>query len=226
MNRTVTRALGTGALSAAAMIAAAGVASAHVTVVAPGAAQGGYTVLTVRVPTESDTASTTSVTVDLPNLTSARTEPMPGWTATVERSADDKATGVTWTADPGNPGVGPGQFQQFVLSAGPLPDEDTVSFPARQTYSDGQVVAWDQPATDGAEPEYPAPTLELAAASADDHAGHGGHSAAASDTATTTAAAESSSSDDTALWVAGVALVLGALGAALGLGSVLRGRRS
>ncbi|MBY6437230.1 YcnI family protein [Rhodococcus kroppenstedtii] len=226
MNRTVTRAFGTGALSAAAMIAAAGVASAHVTVVAPGAAQSGYTVLTVRVPTESDTASTTSVTVDLPNLTSARTEPMPGWTATVERSADDKATGVTWTADPGNPGVGPGQFQQFVLSAGPLPDEDTVSFPARQTYSDGQVVAWDQPATDGAEPEYPAPTLELAAASADEHAGHGGHSTGTSDTATTTAAAESSSSDDTALWVAGVALVLGALGAALGLGSVLRGRRS
>lgn len=225
MNRTVTRALGTGALSAAAMIAAAGVASAHVTVVAPGAAQGGYTVLTVRVPTESDTASTTSVTVDLPNLTSARTEPMPGWTATVERSADDKATGVTWTADLGNPGVGPGQFQQFVLSAGPLPEEDTVSFPARQTYSDRQVVAWDQPATDGAEPEYPAPTLELAAASADEHAGHGGHSTGTSDTATT-AAAESSSSDDTALWVAGAALVLGALGAALGLGSVLRGRRS
>lgn len=224
MNRTVTRALGTGALSAAAMIAAAGVASAHVTVVASGAAQGGYTVLTVRVPTESDTASTTSVTVDLPNLTSARTEPMPGWTATVERSADDKATGVTWTADPGNPGVGPGQFQQFVLSAGPLPDEDTVSFPARQTYSDGQVVAWDQPATDGAEPEYPAPTLELAAASADEHAGHGGHSTGTSDTATTAAA--ESSSDDTALWVAGAALVLGALGAALGLGSVLRGRRS
>lgn len=224
MNRTVTRALGTGALSAAAMIAAAGVASAHVTVVAPGAAQGGYTVLTVRVPTESDTASTTSVTVDLPNLTSARTEPMPGWTATVERSADDKATGVTWTADPGNPGVGPGQFQQFVLSAGPLPDEDTVSFPARQTYSDGKVVAWDQPATDGAEPEYPAPTLELAAASADEHAGHGGHSTGTSDTATTAAA--ESSSDDTALWVAGAALVLGALGAALGLGSVLRGRRS
>ncbi|WP_315772281.1 YcnI family protein [Rhodococcoides kroppenstedtii] len=226
MNRTVTRAFGTGALSAAAMIAAAGVASAHVTVVAPGAAQGGYTVLTVRVPTESDTASTTSVTVDLPNLTSARTEPMPGWTATVERSADDKATGVTWTADPGNPGVGPGQFQQFVLSVGPLPEEDTVSFPARQTYSDGQVVAWDQPTTDGAEPEYPAPTLDLATASADEHAGHGGHSAGTSDTATTTAAAETSSSDDTALWVAGVALVLGALGAALGLGSVLRGRRS
>ncbi len=226
MNRTATRALGTGVLSAAAMIAAAGVASAHVTVVAPGAAQGGYTVLTVRVPTESDTASTTSVTVDLPGLTSARTEPMPGWTATVERSADDKATRVTWTADPGNPGVGPGQFQQFVLSAGPLPDEDSVSFPARQTYSDGQVVAWDQAATDGAEPEYPAPTLELAAASDDEHAGHGGHSVGTSDTATTTAAAETSSSDDTALWVAGAALVLGALGAALGLGSVLRGRRS
>lgn len=219
MKTFTTRALGTGALTALAVLATAGVASAHVVVSAPDAAQGGYSVLSFRVPTESDTASTTAVTVQLPDLTSARTEPMPGWTASVQKSADEKATSVTWTADPGNPGIAPGQFQQFLLSAGPLPEEDTVSFPATQTYSDGSVVAWDQPTpADGSEPEKPAPTLELAV----------DESTAVSGASVTTAAVTSpvSTSDTTARWLGGGGLVLGALGAALGIGAAARSRRS
>ncbi len=216
-----TRALGTSVLTAAALLASAGLASAHVVVSAPDAAQGGYGVLTFRVPTESEAASTTSVTVELPGLTSARTQPMPGWTAVVERSADELATSVTWTADPGNPGVGPGQFEQFLLSAGPLPDEESVSFPARQTYSDGKVVNWDQPTPeDGTEPELPAPTLELAAGGVDHHSSRT-MSAASSPTE-----ASASSSDTTARWLGGIGLVLGALGAALGIGATVRSRRS
>ncbi len=69
------------------------------------------------------------------------------------------AKSVTWTADP--PGVGiapPGQFQQFVLSAGPLPEQEEVEFKAVQTYSDGNVVNWDQEElADGSEPDKPAP---------------------------------------------------------------------
>ncbi|KIQ19404.1 YcnI family copper-binding membrane protein [Rhodococcus sp. MEB064] len=222
MNSFSTRALGTGALTAATLMATAGIASAHVVVSAPDAAQGGYTVLSFRVPTESDTASTTAVTVELPALTSARTQPMPGWTSVVQKGADEKATSVTWTADPGNPGVGPGQFQQFLLSAGPLPEEESVSFPAAQTYSDGEVVRWDQPTPeDGTEPELPAPTLTLAEGS-DDHHGAPSVTAASSETSTATAA----SSDTTARWLGGVGLVLGALGAALGIGATVRSRRS
>ncbi len=85
-NTLISRAVVTTVATGSAVLLAAGIASAHVSVVAPGAAQGGYSVLTFRVPTESDTASTTKLTVALPDLKSARTEPMPGWTASWRRT--------------------------------------------------------------------------------------------------------------------------------------------
>ncbi|WP_137722806.1 YcnI family protein [Prescottella subtropica] len=211
MKKTISRVLATAGAAGGVVLLAAGVASAHVSVAAPGAEQGGYSVLTFRVPTESDTAGTTAVTVQLPNLTSARTEPLPGWTSTVVKDETSKtATAVTWTADPGV-SVGPGQFQQFVLSAGPLPEREQVEFPATQTYSDGTVVQWNQqPGPDGSEPDKPAPSLALAAES----------------TTTDAATATSVSTDTTARWLGGIGLVLGALGAALGLGATMRSRRS
>lgn len=213
MNTSIRRALGTTALTTAAVLAATGVASAHVSVNAPGAAQGGYTVLEFRVPTESETASTTAVTVELPGLASARTEPIPGWTATTEKDSGDLVTSVTWTANPGA-GVPPGEFQRFVVSAGPLPAQDEVEFPATQTYSDGSVVDWNEATpANGEEPEHPSPTLELAAGSDDT-------------VASAVAAPSSSDSDTTARWLGGIGLVLGALGAALGIGATVRSRRS
>ncbi|RLP33772.1 YcnI family copper-binding membrane protein [Nocardia seriolae] len=216
MHTSVSRALITTAAGTGLLLSGAGVTSAHVAVDAPGASQGGYALVTFRVPDESDTASTTKVSVALPNPKSARTEPMPGWTAKVEKNAQGDAVSVTWTADPGNPGVGPGQFQRFAVSLGKLPSQEKVSFNATQTYSDGKVVEWNQPMNaDGSEPEHPAPTLTLAKGGGDDDA---------------PAAADSDKSDkgtdDTARWLGGIGLALGALGAALGLGSVLRGRRS
>ncbi|AHD22230.1 YcnI family protein [Rhodococcus pyridinivorans] len=217
------RALVGATATAALMVAGAGIASAHVTVVAPGAEQGGYTVLTFRVPTESETAGTTALTVELPGLRSARTEPLPGWTATVEKDPESQlATSVTWTAEP-DVQVGPGQFQQFVLSVGPLPEEDEVAFPAIQTYSDGEVVAWDEITTGDEEPERPAPSLTLAASSGD---GHGGSGDAHATETEQTAGASEDTTDSTARWLGGIGLVLGALGAALGLGAVIRGRRA
>ncbi|AYJ47455.1 YcnI family protein [Rhodococcus sp. P1Y] len=221
MNTFLRRASVLAGVTSLALAVGAGAASAHVVVSAPGAEQGGYTVLTFRVPTESDTAATTSVKVELPGLNSARTQPLPGWTSVVDKNAEGLATAVTWTAGPGAE-VLPGQFQQFLLSAGPLPEEESVSFPATQTYNDGEIVEWnEEPAADGSEPEKPAPTLELAAATEESDA-HGA-------TAATTEASgqsESSESDTTARWIAGVALVLGAIGAALGIGATVRSRRS
>ncbi|MEE2030711.1 YcnI family copper-binding membrane protein [Rhodococcus chondri] len=206
MKSSIPRALVGAGATAALLLAGSGVAAAHVSAFAPGAEQGGYTVLTFRVPTESDTAGTTALTVELPGLKSARTLPLAGWTATVEKDpGTGLATAVTWTADPGV-SVGPGEFQQFVLSVGPLPEEDEVLFPAVQTYSDGEVVAWDQPASGGAEPEKPAPSVTLAASSDDGYLAGG--------------------TDTTARWLGGIGLVLGALGAALGLGALIRGRRA
>jgi hypothetical protein len=73
-----------------------------------------------------------------------------------------------------------------------------------QTHDDGEVVAWDQePGPDGAEPERPAPTVELVAAPG------------------TTAAG----TDDTARWLGGAGLAVGALGVGVGGGAVLSNRR-
>lgn len=224
MKSSISRALFVSGATVGALLIGAGAASAHVVVSAPDAEQGGYSVLTFRVPTESDTAATSSVKVTLPGLNSARTQPIPGWTSTVEKDSADLAVSVTWTANPGAE-VGPGQFQQFLLSAGPLPEEDTVSFPATQTYTDGEVVEWNEPvAQDGSEPELPAPTLTLAAASGEAHGGS--HSATTETTETTEASTQPSSSDTTARWLAGVGLVLGAAGAGLGIGATIRARRS
>ncbi|MBH0778936.1 YcnI family copper-binding membrane protein [Nocardia bovistercoris] len=220
MRSSVLRACATVLAASGAVLLGAGSAAAHVTADAPGAAQGGYSVVTFRVPTESDTAATTALTVTMPGVKSARTEPLPGWSAKVDRNDKSDAVAVTWTADAGNPGVGPGQFQRFVVSLGPLPEQPTVTFAAKQTYSDGKVVAWDQAAgPDGAEPEHPAPTITLAEAKSEDGHGHSTgdeHAAAKSEDAT----------DDTARLIGGIALALGLLGVALGVGTVLRGRRS
>lgn len=225
MKTFFSRAFCTATAAGAVMLASVGIASAHVTVSAPGVAQGGYGVLTFKVPTESDTAGTTKLTVTLPNLKSARTKPMAGWTSVVTKDPKtDEATSVTWTADPGVM-VGPGQFDEFELSAGPLPKEKSVSFPAEQTYSDGKVVSWNQPAeVDGAEPEHPAPSLTLGEGSGDEH----GMSAEAShsDGDTTADSASAAQSDDTARWLGGTGLVLGALALALSIGALVRGKRS
>ncbi|MGW5074318.1 YcnI family copper-binding membrane protein [Rhodococcus sp. NPDC004095] len=218
MNIRSSRAALVAGATAGLLLCGSGIATAHVGVVAPDAAQGGYTVLTFKVPTESETAGTTKLEVTLPNLKSARTEPIPGWTSQVTKDpSTGEATAVAWTADPGV-SVGPGQFQQFALSAGPLPEQESVSFPAVQTYSDGQVVAWNQqPGPDGAEPDKPAPGLTLAEASESGDA-HGAHAS--------TTAEDVDATDSTARWLGGIGLVLGALGAALGLGALVRSRRS
>ncbi|WP_405159672.1 YcnI family protein [Nocardia sp. NBC_01499] len=218
MHRSISRAAGTAAAAATLAFLACGTAAAHVTVDAPGAQQGKYGVATFRVPTESDTASTTALTVTLPNLKSARTEPIPGWSAKVDKNEKLEITAITWTADPGNPGVGPGQFQRFAIAVGPLPAQDTVSFPTKQTYSDGKVVSWDQPmGKDGAEPEHPAPSLTLTKGKADADA-HMVDTEASVDSTVDT--------DNTARWLGGIGLALGLLGVALGLGNVIRARRS
>lgn len=212
MHTFYSRALLTTTAAGATMLLAAGVAAAHVTVYAPDAAQGSYSVLAFRVPTESETASTTRLTVVLPELNSARTQPIPGWQSTVEKNADAKATSVTWTADPGSPGIPPGQFQQFLLSAGPLPADESVSFAANQTYSDGSVVEWNQPmGDDGSEPEHPAPTLTLAASESSDGHSHG------TDSSTEASGEEEHATDTTARWLGGIGLLLGAVAVGIGI---------
>jgi uncharacterized protein len=176
MSRTCARLCA--ALFTAALILTAAPASAHVTVSSPDAAAGGFGKVVFRVPTESDTASTTKLRVTLPEDTPfafVSAQPKPGWTVDVERAKlDEPITShgttlseavrtVTWSTS--GDGIAPGEFDEFALSLGQFPEVKTLSFAAVQTYDDGEVVAWDQPTDKGGEePERPAPTLELATA--------------------------------------------------------------
>ncbi len=178
---------------------------AHVHASSDNPVRGAMAIVTFQVPNESNTgATTTALTVSLPNVAAAGTETLPGWTAKLDRDAAAGAVrSVTWTAAP-NAGVGVDQFGLFRISV-QLPDTDTVSFPATQTYSDGTLVKWDQPALPGGEPEHPAPTLSLAAGGG---APHQHHPPAA-------APAPAKSPDNTARALGGAALVVAALGLAL-----------
>ena len=154
-------------------VAAAAPAWAHVHASSDNAVRGATAIVTFQVPNESDTgAATTALTVALPNVASARTEAMPGWTAKLDRdAASGTVRSVTWTAAP-NGGIPVDQFALFRISV-QLPDTDTVSFPATQTYSDGSIVKWDQPPLPGGgEPEHPAPMLTLAAGPVAPHEHH------------------------------------------------------
>lgn len=224
-HRASSRALSTAAAAAALFTTTAWlgapVAWAHVHVDADGAAPGSTSVLTFRVPGESETgALTTQFSVTLPDVASARTEVMPGWTARLDRdAASGTVRSVTWTAAP-SVGISADQFGLFRVSV-TLPDATTVTLPATQTYSDGQVVKWDQPELPGGgEPEYPAPVLELTPGAGD--AGHD-HGPTASAAPAATAAPQASSADDTARWLAGAALVLAAIGV---VAALVRGRRT
>ncbi len=186
---------------------------AHVHASSDDAVRGATATVTFQVPNESNTgAATTALTVALPNVASARTESMPGWTAKLDRdAASGTVRSVTWTAAP-NGGIGVDQFALFRISV-QLPDTDTVSFPATQTYSDGAVVKWDQPPQPGGgEPEYPAPMLTLAAGPVAPHVHHPPSGTPANQVI---APPQSKSPDNAARLLGGAALVVAALGTCL-----------
>jgi periplasmic copper chaperone A len=214
--------------ASAAALAAAAPAFAHVTAQPGVAEQGGYTVVNMRVPNESDTAGTVKLEVRLPTdhpITSVRTTPVAGWTATVTKAPlnppmdmhgktiTEAVSTVTWTAAPGTR-IGPGEFLEFPLSLGPLPtDTDLLTLPAVQTYDDGEVVAWDQPWNGvGDEPERPAPSVKL--------------KPEGSLTDEAAPPAPAAPEDTTARWLAGAGLLLSGLALGFGGGALLRGRRS
>jgi hypothetical protein len=135
---------------------------------------------------------------------------MPGWTAKLDRdAASGTVRSVTWTAAP-NGGIQADQFALFRISV-QLPDADTVSFPATQTYSDGSTVKWDQPPLPGGgEPERPAPMLTLAAGPAGPHEHHPPPGAPADRGAPSEQS--KAPADNTARVLGGAALIVGALG--------------
>ena len=216
-------ALGAGVLLAIAVPLSA---SAHVTIDPGQAEPGSYTVVTVKVPNESETATTNRVEVSLPTdtpFTSVRYVPVAGWSAELvtstlpepvkvgESTITEAITSVVWTAAPGSE-IGAGQLQLFPLSLGPVPDTGSVSLPADQGYTDGSTVSWDE---SGADAEHPAPVLYIDDAPPADHHGGAGddHDDATADAASDTTAV---SGDDVLARILGIGgLVVGVVGVVL-----------
>lgn len=240
ISRKTSRLATVGALTGAAVLAVSVPAFAHVTVAAEGAAaKGGYAVVDFKVPNERDNASTTKLEVAFPTdhpLASVMPEPVNGWKVEVTKSKLDKplemhgkqiseaVSKVTWTATDGK-GILPGYFQKFPVSVGALPqDADQLVFKALQTYSNKEVVRWiEVPQKGQAEPDNPAPTLQLTAAADDAHGAAAQNAAAGSKSAESTPTAAAESGSDTTARVLGiVGIVVGAAGVAYG---VFAGRR-
>ncbi|MGW5419942.1 YcnI family copper-binding membrane protein [Streptomyces sp. NPDC003943] len=240
----VARAAVAAGVAASSVLLLSGTAFAHVSVQPQGqATQGGYATVNLKVPNERDNASTVKVEVSFPAdhpLASVMPQPVPGWKVEVTRAKlakplalhgktiNEAVSKVTWTADGSK--IGPGQFQQFPLSLGQLPeDTDRLVLKALQTYDNNEVVRWIEEPKDGAaEPENPAPVLKLAAATGegdDDH--HDGAAKGADDKAGAHDDGEhkeaaASSTDNAARVLGVVGIVIGLAGVAFG---VLAGRR-
>ncbi len=242
-------------LTAAGLLAGAGIASAHITVNPGTAVAGAYTKLTFRVPTESATAQTTQLTVTFPSdhpFSSVSYRKVPGWTATPttttlptpvtegDLTITKAVTSITWKADSAADAISQGQFGEFDVSVGPVPNVASLQFPAAQTYSDGSVVNWDEQSSGAEEPEHPAPTLTIAPAAPGAGAGEPATAAspasAASGTAgtqapdtaaqvtVTAAAADQATSDSSARVLGVVGIVVGALGLLGAVWAIRRGR--
>jgi uncharacterized protein YcnI len=204
-------------------------ALAHVTVQPGTAEQGSFTKVAFRVPNERDNASTTKIEVSFPAdhpLAFVSVKPVPGWEVKVTQGKlpkpvkteygelDEAVTKVVWSGG----AIKPGEFQEFEVSMGKLPDDTTqLLFPTKQTYSNNEVVDWSEaPKTDGTEAKHPAPVLKLVPAAAASAAPGGtataGPAAASQAAAVTVAAGRPSSSDGTARLLGGAGLAVGVIG--------------
>lgn len=240
LRRTVRRLPVVGGIAAGSVVLLAAPAFAHVSIQPGEAAKGDYATVNFKVPNERDAASTVKLEVTLPTdhpLVSAMPQPVPGWDVKVTKAkldkpvemhgekVDEAVSKITWTGGK----IEPGQFQQFPVSIGQLPeDADQLVFKALQTYSNKEVVRWIEPTKEGGpEPENPAPVLKLVNAPEGEH-GDGADAANASDAKNgagderggTTAAADSS--DDTARILGVIGIVVGVVGIGFG---VFAGRR-
>jgi uncharacterized protein YcnI len=225
----------TSAAAAGALAVPATAAQAHVTLQPNMAPAGAYVVESVRVPNETDNATTTKVVVQFPDgFAGVSYQRVAGWDvkvakdklATPIKTDDGEVTEgvktITWTATSKADGIAPGQFQDFPLSL-QIPGQagDTLTFKALQTYSDGEVARWiGAPGADK-----PAPRVQVTAATDDHHAAGG--TATTEQTSAPGAPASAASTDDSdSNTLAIVALVVGALGLLAGGAGLAAARRT
>ncbi|MDG4769419.1 YcnI family protein [Solwaraspora sp. WMMD792] len=214
-------------------------AAAHITVNPSQATVGDYARLAFRVPNESDEHSTVEVEVVLPEdapVASVSLARVPGWTADVQVAPVDPplevhgaqiteaVSRIVWTADSPQDGVQPGEFVEFPVSLGPLPEAEQLVFKSLQTYSDGTVVRWiEVPVPGEEEPATPASVLTLTSAEEDSPAVGGGGQEPVDDEAPADDAATGSDAGESDTGGNGAALGVGIVGLLAGLGGLALG---
>lgn len=218
--RVLTRSAVVGVTAAAAIVLFAVPAFAHITVTPGSAVAGSSSELTFHVPNEEASADTVKVDVQIPTdhpIAQLLAKPVPGWSVSVKTvtlakplvtddgSFSQAVSEVIWSGGQ----IAPGQFQDFSVSADPLPDGvSQLIFKAVQTYSNGDVVRWiDIPQAGQPAPDHPAPILTLTT-------GQAGAPAAAP-AASSTGSASTSGSSGLALGVGIGGLLFGLAGLAL-----------
>lgn len=218
-------------LVTAALVLLSTPAWAHVTIDPGEAPKGGFTAVSFRVPNERDDSGTNQVVVEFPAdhpIPFVSVKPKPGWTVNVETTQlpepidaegeqiTEAVSRITWSGGR----IGPGEFDEFDVSMGPLPDDtDELVFPTLQTYESGEVVRWiEETPPGGEEPENPAPVLKLTGEGGGGHGDEGGDENASADV-------EDDDEDDDSNTLAVIALVVGAVGLVTAVGGILMGRR-
>ncbi len=126
----------------------AATASAHVGVEADGDAVAGQPArLVFRVPNERDDASTMTIEIQMPqdlDLTDVVADEVEGWTITTTTRDGDIVDTITWDAT--GPGLVGEDSVELPVAVGPLPAVESLTFPTVQTYDDGEIVRWIEPA--------------------------------------------------------------------------------
>ncbi|HXD53999.1 MAG TPA: DUF1775 domain-containing protein [Solirubrobacteraceae bacterium] len=221
------RQIAAAAAGAAALVAPAG-AQGHVSLHPNTVPAGAFATLEVRVPGEQEGAYVKKVDMRFPpGFTSVDYANVPGWSARViEANAEVSRIVWTWVGPLGR--VGDGQFVEFPISvavpsgaAGKALELRTV-----QTYSDGRVERWIEPSL---EAEHPSPRIDVTAKGgviedvAGDEAGPAPGRSTGGPAPASTPAATSGGGASKGLAI--VALILGALGLAAGLGALFAARR-
>jgi uncharacterized protein YcnI len=184
--RALTAILTTALFSVVCMLTLAPAASARVTIV-PGSVKGGETQsFAVRLSNERTGVSTTRLELTFPadvQIPRVKVAKIKGWTATVATRRLDPPVTVAGeefdevvdsiVLEGGE--VAPKQFEQFIVTAGPLPQTGRLVFAATQGYSDGSEDRWTDPTASGKEAA--APTITLTAGGTSSASSSGGTAA-------------------------------------------------
>jgi uncharacterized protein YcnI len=228
--------VGATALACAAVVTLAAPAFAHVTINPSDAPKGSFAKLTFRVPNEMDNANSIKLDLKLPDdhpFPSLSVQPKDGWTYQAMNTPlptpvtnDDgqqiteAVTEIVWSGGQ----IKPGEFDEFSISVGPLPDDvDSLTFPVIQSYDNGQDVSWIQQTVEGQpEPDHPAPVLTLTAATGDNASSASGSSSSGNGVSVSGTVIKNESNN--ALGIA--ALVVGAVALVIGIVALARGRGS